>query len=137
MELRDFVRAVDEHAIVSITDRRGVILHANDKFCAISGYSREELLGNTHRLLESGARPDTFDINLPGMSGYDVREVMRADARLAAIPVIAITASALPDEVKRVRDAGFDGDLAKPLAIRRFLERLDWHLSARSRSAAP
>ncbi|HET8731083.1 MAG TPA: ATP-binding protein [Moraxellaceae bacterium] len=80
-------------------------------------------------------RPDIIllDINLPGMSGYEVREVLRGDERLSSIPVIAITASAMPDDVKRVKAAGFDGYLAKPLDIRRFLELLDWHLSAGSR----
>lgn len=52
-ELERFKIALDHHAIVSITDRSGVIIYANDKFCEVSQYSREELIGKTHRLVNS------------------------------------------------------------------------------------
>ncbi|WP_454845585.1 putative bifunctional diguanylate cyclase/phosphodiesterase [Pseudomonas farris] len=53
-------RAVDAAAIFSETDLNGQITYVNDQFCAVSGYSREELLGQNHRLLNSGLHSADF-----------------------------------------------------------------------------
>ena len=58
--LQAFRDAVDEAGIVAMTDVRGKILDVNENFCQISGYSREELLGQNHRILRSEQHTDEF-----------------------------------------------------------------------------
>ncbi len=56
--------ALDEHAIVSITDVKGNITYANDLFCQISGYTKKELIGKNHRLLKTDTHSDLFFTNM-------------------------------------------------------------------------
>lgn len=59
-ELADIKYALDESAIVAITDKQGVITYVNEKLCKVSGYSQAELIGKTHRVINSGYHPKDF-----------------------------------------------------------------------------
>ena len=60
INLNDLLYAVDVSSIVALTDRNGIITYANDNFCKISKYSREELVGQNHRILNSGFHSKKF-----------------------------------------------------------------------------
>lgn len=66
-----------------------------------------------------------LDILMPVLNGYQVLEILRADKRTANIPVFAITANAMADDVERGRQAGFDHYLTKPLNVVHLLACID------------
>ena len=63
-ELADYKYAFDESFITAITDQKGIITYANDNFCEISKYSREEMIGQDHRIINSGFHDKKFIRNL-------------------------------------------------------------------------
>lgn len=63
-----------------------------------------------------------LDIHLPGIDGIETFRRLRADPATAAIPVIAVTASAMPDDQAHIEEVGFDRYLSKPINIKVFLE---------------
>lgn len=63
-EISDYKYALDESCIVAITDQKGIIHYVNDNFCKISKYSREDLIGQDHRIINSGFHPAEFIRNL-------------------------------------------------------------------------
>jgi CheY-like chemotaxis protein len=74
-----------------------------------------------------GMRPDLIllDMQLPDFDGYGVIERLRADARTADIPCIALSANTMPEDIRRARAAGFADYWTKPIDFKAFLSGLD------------
>jgi len=75
-------------------------------------------------------RPDLIlmDIQLPGMDGLQATALLKRDEAMRAIPVIALTALAMKGDEERIRTAGCDGYIAKPLDYHEFLATVATHL---------
>jgi two-component system cell cycle response regulator DivK len=112
--------------------KRILIVEDNDKNLKLL---RDVLQADGHETLEAmtggagialalGERPDLIlmDIQLPDMNGVAALQRLRAEPATAAIPVVAVTASVMQNERCRIVEAGFDGFLGKPFALREMLE---------------
>ncbi|MEA9977348.1 MULTISPECIES: PAS domain S-box protein [unclassified Pseudomonas] len=70
-----------------------------------------------------------LDINMPEMDGYQLLAILQSDPRTRVVPVIAVTANAMPSDVERAQQAGFDSYLTKPINFHQLLEILNRHLN--------
>jgi CheY-like chemotaxis protein len=66
-----------------------------------------------------------MDINLPGISGVDAMQILKSDPKTAHIPVVALSANAMPRDIEKGLDAGFARYLTKPIKINEFMDTLD------------
>ena len=73
-----------------------------------------------------------MDVTLPGMDGLQATRVLKADPRTKAVPVVAVTALAMHGDEERIRAAGCDGYVSKPIRYRQFLQEVGNILKARS-----
>ena len=84
--------------------------------------------GDANRGIEIArtAQPDVIlmDINLPGISGFDALRILKDDPATEKIPVIALSANAMPREIERGLNAGFFRYLTKPFVVREFNQTL-------------
>ena len=99
MTLATFLLQSAGHAVLSAADAEAGLMLARDE------------------------QPDLIlmDIQLPGMDGLEATALLKADDATRTIPVIALTALAMKGDEERIRAAGCDGYIAKPLAYREFL----------------
>ena len=109
-----------------------LIVEDNDKnlklvrdILQVKGYATIEA-GNAEDgiVLARERKPDLvlMDIQLPGMSGIDAIGVLRADPATAGIPVVAVTASVMPQDRNKITEAGFDAYVGKPINLKEFLD---------------
>ena len=83
--------------------------------------------GNLGIELARASRPDVIlmDINLPGMSGTEAMKILHKDPATAHIPVVALSANAIPRDIERGLEAGFFRYLTKPIKVNEFMEALN------------
>ena len=82
-------------------------------------------------MLARAEQPDLIlmDIQLPGMDGLEATGLLKADAATRAIPVVALTALAMKGDEERIRAAGCDGYIAKPMRYKDFLATVAQHVA--------
>jgi CheY-like chemotaxis protein len=129
-------------ALVQPLVRRGAKLHtllyvednpANMKLVEkiVSRYPDIRLLtaesGNSGIEIARASQPDVIlmDINLPGITGFEALKILRADPATAHIPVVALSANAMPRDIENGLAAGFFQYLTKPIKVNEFLNILD------------
>ena len=118
-----------------------LIVEDNDKNMKLV---RDVLQVKGYQTLEAGTAEDgivlarahspdlvLMDIQLPGMNGIEALGVLRADAATAHIPVIAVTASVMQQDRKKITEAGFDGYIGKPINVKEFLISIGEMLESR------
>ena len=94
--------------------------------------------GNRGIEIARALRPDVIlmDINLPGISGITALKILGLDPATAHIPVVALSANAMPRDIERGLEAGFFRYLTKPIKVNEFMETLDVALNfAKTQSA--
>jgi len=111
--------------------KRVMVVEDNDLnrklFCDVLGANAFETLGvaDGDQALDSARQfePDLIimDIQLPGISGFDLITQAKADAELVGIPILAVTAFAGKGDEEKIRDAGAAGYLSKPVSIMPFM----------------
>lgn len=105
----------DEPLNVVVTEAMLATIGIQKVFTCKSGRSVNETLGRMPRI-----DLILLDIRLPGEDGYQILARLRQMASLAQVPIVAVTAQVMPDDVARAETAGFDGFIAKPLNYDRF-----------------
>ncbi len=95
--------------------------------------------GNLGIQLARANQPEVIlmDINLPGISGIEALKILREDPATAHIPVVALSANAMPRDIEKGLQAGFFRYLTKPIKVNEFMETLDVALEFAATSSRP
>jgi signal transduction histidine kinase/ActR/RegA family two-component response regulator len=94
--------------------------------------------GNSGIEIARASQPDVIlmDINLPGINGFEAQKILRSDPATAHIPIIAVSANAMPLDVERGLKAGFFRYITKPIKVNEFMEALDVALAVSETGSA-
>jgi two-component system cell cycle response regulator DivK len=124
-----------------VTTGRILVVEDNDKNVKLTrdvlefaGYTVEVATTGEEAVAQALASvPDLIlmDLQLPGMDGHEALARLRADPDTQRVPVVALTASAMPMDRERALSAGFDGFLEKPISVREFPAQVRRHLRKR------
>ncbi len=136
---------VEQNRKINDSDRRTRILYVEDNSANLNLVRKLLAKRDDYQLLEATtagaglelARTELpalilMDINLPDMSGYEALQRLQADSQTREIPVIAVSANAMKEDISRAREAGFIDYLTKPLNVAQFLDKIQHCLVARS-----
>ena len=118
-----------------MTGKRVLVVEDNELnlrlFCDLltaHGYVSEPVRDGRDAMTRAVAvQPDLIimDIQLPHVSGMDLIAGIKADPALSATPILAVTAYAGRDDEQRIRDAGAEGYISKPISVIRFIEAVE------------
>ena len=70
-----------------------------------------------------------MDIQMPVMDGFEATKIFKADAETRNIPVVALTSYAMKEDEGKIREAGCDGPITKPIDTKEFLKKVEEYLS--------
>ncbi|MFO1283534.1 MAG: response regulator [Burkholderiales bacterium] len=112
------------HTVLIVEDNDKNMKLARDVLQARGYGTIEATTGEDGVRLARERLPDLvlMDIHLPGISGIEALARLRADPATAKIPVIAVTASVMEGDRRKITDAGFDGYVGKPISLKEFLD---------------
>ena len=110
--------------VLIVEDNEKNMKLARDILKAKGHETLEAVTGEEGVKLAKEKKPDLvlMDIQLPGISGIEAFKQLRADAKTARIPVIALTASVTPTDRSQISAAGFDAFVSKPISLKEFVE---------------
>ena len=94
--------------------------------------------GEEGLLLAKRERPDLIlcDLQMPKLDGFELAQQIRLDPQLSDVPLVAVTASAMPDDLGKVMDAGFNGYITKPIVPEDFVSQAEEFLRVELRSGS-
>lgn len=104
---------------------------------AFAGFEVDEARTGEEGVARARERPPDLvlmDLQLPGIDGTEALRQLRSTSTTAAVPVVALTAQAMPEDRERVTAAGFDGYVTKPVSVRGLPDAVRSHLASRTPS---